>query len=161
MPLHRSRRAGASYDAVLSGDLQAGPLAPQVDAGRGFDDVDDVGAADARGGFEEVPGAIARADELGVRHAAEQPERLEDAGVQLLQCGGARIAGRQRPRDEDAGVVRHDEGRRLVAAHARETHLEAEHDRIDVEDVTRNELFEEVVGPAVAERLERVPQITG
>ena len=80
--------------AVLAGDLEARPLAPQVDARRRFDDVDDECAADARGGLEEVPGAIVRADELRVRHAAQQSERLEDARVQLLERGGVRIARR-------------------------------------------------------------------
>ena len=127
-------------------------------AGRDFDDVDDEGAADARRGLEEVPRAVARADELGVRHAAQQAERVQHARVQRRERDGVGIARRERPRDEDAGVVRHDERRRLVAARAREAHLEVEDDRVDVEDVAGDELLEQVVGAVVAKHLERAPQ---
>ena len=64
----------------------------------------------------------------------------------------------QCPRHEDASLVRDDEGRRLVAARAREPHLQTKDGRIDVKDVTGDELLEQVVGAAVAERLERAPE---
>ena len=160
MPPHD--RAGRHLvGAVLAGDLDPRPLAPQVDAGRGLDDVDDEGAADAGRGLEEVPRAVVRADELGVRHAAQQSERLHHAGIQLRERDRVGIVGAQRPRDEDAGVVRDDERRRLVPAGARETHFAVEHDRVDVEDVARDELLEQEIGLAVAERVERAPQFVG
>ena len=161
MPPHRLRRDGELGRVILAGDLEARPLAPQVDAGRRFDDVDYVGASDTRRGLEKMPGAVVGADELRVRHTANQSERLEDARVEVFERGGVRIARRERARHEDAGIVRHDERRRFVAAHTREAHVEVEHDRIDVKDITRDELLEQIVGAAVAKRLECAPEITG
>ena len=44
-------RGRGGRSAALSGDLRPGPLAPQVEPGCGFDDVDDVGAARAGGAY--------------------------------------------------------------------------------------------------------------
>ena len=60
MPAYRERRRRV-VGAVLARDLDVGPLAPEIDAGRRFDDVDDEGAADASGGFEEIPARRLRA----------------------------------------------------------------------------------------------------
>ena len=105
-----------------------------------------------------MPTAAVRADELGVRHAADQPERLEHACVQLQQRDPIRIGCRQRPRHEDASLVGDDEGRCLVAARAREPYFQTKDGGVDVIDVTRDELLEEVIGAAVAEVLERAPE---
>jgi len=52
-----ARRGGIR--AMLSGDLDLRPLAPQVDTGRCFDDVHDECSADARRGFQEIQLAVA------------------------------------------------------------------------------------------------------
>ena len=88
-----------------------------------------------------------------------RPNDFSTRAFSAASATASGIAGRERPRHEDAGVVRHDERRRLVAARAREAHLEVEDDRVDVEDVARDELLEQVVGAAVAEHLERAPQL--
>ena len=54
--------------AVFARDLDLRPLSPQIQSGRGFDDVDDEGAADAGGGLEKDE-AVGSADELGMRTA--------------------------------------------------------------------------------------------
>ncbi len=43
---------------MFARDFDLCPLTPQIDAGRGFDDVDDERSADAGGGLEEVERAI-------------------------------------------------------------------------------------------------------
>ena len=68
--------------AVLARDLDARPLAPEVDAARGLDRLGDVGAADARRRLEEVEAAVAALDELGVRDAADEPERADQLVVE-------------------------------------------------------------------------------
>src|SRR5260370_7980352 len=63
MLLTRERKNDASIIAARGrefvglppyGDFQARPFAPQIDVGGGFDDVGDVGAADAGGDFDEI-----------------------------------------------------------------------------------------------------------
>ena len=44
--------------AAQVGDFDAGPFAPEIDAGGVFDDVGDEGSADAGGDFEEVVAAV-------------------------------------------------------------------------------------------------------
>ena len=68
---------GRLVGAVFASDFDAGPLTPQVHAGSGLDNIDDESAADARRSLEKVPRAVAGTDELGVRHAANEAERLQ------------------------------------------------------------------------------------
>ena len=147
--------------AVLARNLHPGPFAPQVHTGRRFDDVDDESAADARRGLEEVQLAVSAADELGMGDALPQPERRQDVPVHLAQRRDHAVVCRQRARDEDAALVRHRHRRGRVAADHREHRLAVEHNRVDVEHVAGHELFEQVVGMPVAERLDRAPELVG
>ena len=80
---------------VLARDLDVRPLAPEIEASRRFDDVDDERAADARRGLEEVPPAIVvRTDELGVRDAAHQAEGGDDLAVEGGERAGLRRVAR-------------------------------------------------------------------
>src|SRR6266403_1528077 len=54
-------------------DFEAGPLAPEVDAGGGFDDIRDIGAADAGGHFNEIKFAVGvRLQKLRVGDSAQE-----------------------------------------------------------------------------------------
>ena len=64
--------------------FQAGPLAPQIYPGSGFDDVADVGSAHAGGYFNEIELSVAVGSEkFGVGHAANKTEFAEDLTVEL------------------------------------------------------------------------------
>ena len=68
--------------AEEGGELEAGPLDPGVEAGGELNDLGDVGAADAGGGFEEVEAAVfVGADELGVGDAGSEVKSGEDLAV--------------------------------------------------------------------------------
>ena len=65
--------------------------------GRGFDDVHDVRAADAGRGLEEIPAAVlGAADELGVRHAADQAERRQHLAIESPRAASTPSALRAR-----------------------------------------------------------------
>ena len=123
MPACRLCERRQLVGAVLARNLHLRPFAPQVDARRRFDDVDDEGAADARRGLEKVQLAVGAADELGVGDAAPQPERRQDLRVHLPQRRDHAVVCRQRARDEDAALVRDRHRRRRVAADHREHRL--------------------------------------
>ena len=78
------------------GDFDSGPLDPWVEAGGEFDDLGDVGAADAGRGLEEVEAAVGVGlDELGVGDAGDEAERFDDVGMNSGRGRGRRsIAGR-------------------------------------------------------------------
>ena len=78
-------------------------------------------------------------------------------GIQLCQRDRILIVGGEGARHEDTGVVRHYERRCLVLAGARELHFEVVDNRVDVKDVTGNELFEDVARAIIAEGIERAP----
>src|SRR5918993_4417840 len=73
---------GQVIEETLAGDFDAGPLAPEIEASRGFDNVHDEGAADAGRRLEEIPPAIVvRTDELGVRNPPNEAEGSDDLAV--------------------------------------------------------------------------------
>src|SRR5579859_4198600 len=54
---------------LSSCNLNFGPLAPEVDAGGSFDQIDDVGTTHTGSRFEEVKIAIIALDELHMHHS--------------------------------------------------------------------------------------------
>ena len=95
--------------------------------------------------------AVGSADELRVRDAAQQPESLEKLLIHREQILADLVVSWQRARHEDAAFVRNRHRRRRIAARDGEHDAAIEHDRVDVEHVTGNELFEQVVGARVTE----------
>ena len=62
---------------LTSGDLNLRPLRPQVDAGRGLDQIGNMGPADSRRSLQEIQLPVATLNELAVRHAAHHSERVQ------------------------------------------------------------------------------------
>ena len=51
-------RSGKLVGLLACSDFETGPFAPEINAGGGFDDVGNVGAADAGGDFDEIKFAV-------------------------------------------------------------------------------------------------------
>jgi hypothetical protein len=70
-------------------NFEAGPFAPKVNVGGGFDHVGDVGTADAGGDFDEIELAISvRFQKFGVGDAAEIAETFDDLAIYLEKLFG-------------------------------------------------------------------------
>ncbi len=152
---------GDGAELVMAGaavDFNFGPFGPEVDAGGGGDEVGDVRAADAGGGFEEVDFAVLAAlNVFSVGDAAEEAHGGEDelifideaaleGGVALDEAGG-----------EDAALVADVHGGAAVAAGDGEEDIAFANDGVDVEDVAGDVLLEEVVGLVIAEGVDDLP----
>src|SRR5580693_6555651 len=63
---------------LAGGNFNARPFAPEIDASGGFDGIGDIGAADARGNFDEIEFSIlVGAKKFGMRYSANQPQRRD------------------------------------------------------------------------------------
>src|SRR5260370_19709506 len=72
--------------SLVGGQLDPGPLAPEVDARGCLDQFYDVGAAHARGSFEKIKMSLATPfDEFHVGYTVHQPERTDDLTTQGFQ----------------------------------------------------------------------------
>ena len=80
---------GRTYGVCARTDFDAGPFAPEIDAGGGFDGVGDVGAADAGGDFDEVEFSVfVSAQKFGVRDAANQAQGGDQLAIHFLERFG-------------------------------------------------------------------------
>ena len=100
-----------------------------------------------------------RPDELGVGCTADEAERLEHAGVELLKRGHDWIGRRQRACHEYASFVRDRHRRHAVSARNGETHSPFEHDGVHMEHVSGDELLEKILRARVAQGVDGAPQI--
>ena len=72
--------------AVAAGDFDAGPLSPEIDSGRGFDHLVDVGAADARGALQKIKMPVGvGVDKFRMRDAAHQAQRGDQVAIDGAQ----------------------------------------------------------------------------
>ena len=106
--------------ASLARYLDARPLAPEIDAGRGLDHFGDVRAADARRRLKKVEATVAALYELGVRDAARESERADEFAVERFERLRVLRPARHCAREEDAASVRDLHRRLAVFAHSRE-----------------------------------------
>src|SRR5437879_6858786 len=73
-----STRGGKLVGLIPCANFEPRPLPPEVDPRCGLDDIGDIGPANASGDFDKVKPAICvRLQELGMGHAAPQPQPLE------------------------------------------------------------------------------------
>ncbi len=121
-----------------------------------LDDVDDVGASDPGGRFEEQNTSRPR-DEFRVRDAVVKTESGQQRAVRLEERRRFGTAVMQPPRHEHPALMRN--GHRWAAVLRRDgKHDRAvPHDRVDVVDVAGDELLEQAP-VAIAGSLERWPQ---
>src|SRR5260370_30194889 len=70
-------------------DFEAGPLAPEVDAGGGLDDIGNIGAADAGGDFDEIKFTVSvGAEELGMSDSAHEAKPFEQIAIDFEERFG-------------------------------------------------------------------------
>ena len=142
------------------GDFDPCPLDPGIDAGGEFDDFGDVGAAYACGGLEEVEAAVGlRLDELGVRDAGDEAERLDDLLVNLAEGYARRSIPVERTRAEDATLMHGLHGRLAVFVGCAEECPSVPGDAFDVEYLAGDEALEEIVRLEIAEFVEDRPDV--
>ena len=138
-----SARWGKLVRLIPCPDFEAGPFAPEVDAGGGFDDVGDVGAADAGGNFNEIKSAVGmRAEELGMSDAAHEAEPFEQMAIDLEQRFGLLGVARKSARREHAALMGGIERRSAVGVSFSENNVAIRDHAIHVKDRAGDELFQ-------------------
>ena len=139
--------------------FEAGPFAPEIDAGGGFHDVGNVRAADAGGNFDEIEFAVGVGfQEFSVRYAAQKTQAFQQSAIEIEERFGFHRVARQRSRGEDAALMRSIERGRAIGVGLRELYIFFGHYAVYVEHRAGNELLEQVEGLLIAELLEERPE---
>src|SRR5579883_471923 len=143
-------------------ELKFGPFAPEIDAGGGLDNVRDVSAAHASGDFNEIELAIGVGfQKLGMSNTTNQAEGADEIAVHIEESARISRKGRKRPRGEDTAGVGNVERGGAIGVGFSEKDFALGNDAVHVEDLSGNELFEQIEGLLVAELAEQVQEFLG
>src|SRR5207248_7402942 len=110
-----SSRGGKLIRLLPRADFESRPLAPEIDARGGFDDIRNVSASDSRGNLEKIEFPIRmRLQKFSVGHAAHQAKALGKIAIDFLQCARFLRIARERTRRENTALMRSFQWRRAV-----------------------------------------------
>src|SRR6266568_1041388 len=102
-----SSRGGKLIGLLAGADFESCPLAPEIDACGGFDDIRNVGTSDTRGNLEKIEFPIRmRLQKFSVGHAAHQAKALDEIAIDFLQCPRFIGVARKRTRRENTSLMR-------------------------------------------------------
>jgi len=139
------------------GEFQFRPFLPQIQTGGGLNQIGKMRAAYPGGRFEEVDLAVSAANEFRLGHAAHQAERRHHPGIGLNQfVRDGRPAFQYPP-----ALVRHLHRWSSVTAGNREADFAIKDDAVDVKNVARDELFEQVIRLQIAQLVDETPKFLG